>query len=173
MANLFDLDPETLANIQDGLDSLVNVLGKKCRLVYPPKWTTCNNCILDPQNQRSSNHYRHGGPIKFPDGAACPQCNGDGKVATQVSEDVKFLCEWNPSKFFYPIPNLDIRVPFGVIQTKGFIKDWPKVERCDYLVFQVALAGLGERRYKLLGEPGDRSNIVQERYFVATWQRSK
>lgn len=171
MGNLFDIDDETKAIIQAGLDDLINELGKECYLIHVGRWTACANCHYDSNAQRSSNRYRTGGPIPFPNGGTCPQCNGKGRITLEISESVTFLCEWNPRNFIYPVKNLDLRVPYGVLQTKGFIKDWPSVEKCDHMVFQVQLSALGKQRYKLLSAPGDRSNIIQNRYFVCLWER--
>jgi len=174
MGQLFSIDDEVKAIIQDGLDDLITELGKTCTLVYPPsRYESCPNCLYDPMSEKSSNRYRAGGPIEFADGSICPYCNGRGRIATETTEDVELLCELNPKKFTVPVPGLLLgnRQPDALLQTKGFIKDWPKVEKCDYLLYQKTLAGLGPRRYKLAGEPNDVSNIIQDRYFVCLWER--
>lgn len=173
MGRLFEIDADTRSVIQDGLDDMIDQLGKPCILVYPPKYIICGNCIYDQGTERSSNHYRHGGSIPFPDGGICPNCNGKGRRAEEVRETVTLLCEWEPKKFIYPISNLNIRVPFSILQTKGYVRDQPKVEKCDRLLFQTAQLNFGEKPYKLYSEPGDRSNIIQGRYFVCLWKREE
>lgn len=172
MGKLFDIDAEVKSIIQDGLDDLITNLGKTCRLVYPAtRWEDCSNCIYDPVGHKSSNRWKSGGPIPFPNGTTCPNCNGSYKRPIETTEDILFLCEWEPKKFATPFRGMDIRVPFGMLQTKGFIENWPKVEKCDYMIFDTNLATLGKRIYKLSGEPGDRSNIIQGRYFTCLWER--
>lgn len=171
MGKLFTLTQSVKTIIATALDDLITELGKDCRLVYPPRWEPCANCVADTTARKSSNRWRNGGPMPFAAGTTCPLCDGQGKLAQENFEVIKFLCAWEPKQFFYPIPNLDIRVPFSVIQVKGYLKDLPKVMRADHLVFQQGIEGLLRKRYKLSGEAGDRSNIIQGRYFVATMER--
>lgn len=172
MGLLFTVDNEIKSIIQDGLDDFITELGKTCRLVYPStKWESCDNCVYDPIGQKSSNRWRTGGPISFPNGTACPQCNGQGRRSVVFYDDIKFLCELNPKNFVVPIPSLNIRVPNSLLQTKGFITDVAKVQKCDHLLFDIDNEYLGSRVYKLNSEPGDKSNIIQSRYFVCTWER--
>lgn len=173
MGKLFSIDDEIKSIIQDGLDDLITELGKNCRLVYPStKWESCDNCIYDPIGQKSSNRWRSGGPISFPNGTACPQCNGQGRRSVVVTEDITLLCELNPLKFVVPIRGVDIRVPNAFLQTKGFLTEANKIKKCDHLLLDIDNETLGNRRYKLKSDPCDISNIIQGRYFVCTWERS-
>lgn len=171
MGKLFTLSAGVKSIISTALDDLITELGKNCLLVYPPRWGPCANCVVDPIGKKSTNRWKTGGPMPFAAGTNCPLCQGDGKFAQENSEVIQFLCAWEPKQFFYPIPNLDIRVPYGFVQTKGYLKDLPKVQRADHLIFQVAIDGIQRAKYTLFGEPGDRSNIIQGRYFTATWER--
>lgn len=173
MGKLFSIDDEVKSIITDGLDDLITELGKTCTLVYPAsRWLSCDNCVYDPIGHKSANRWTTGGPLPFPNGGTCPQCGGKGMCPVITTENVKFLCEWNPSHFIFPVKNLDIRVPFGILQTKGFLTDMGKVEKCDHLQFEVGVANVGGRSFKLHGEPGDKSNIIQGRYFSCLWLRS-
>jgi len=172
MGKLFSIDDEVRSIIQDGLDDLITELGKMCRLVYPStRWESCDNCVYDPIGQKSSNRWRTGGSIPFPNGTACPQCNGKGRRSVVFYEDIKFLCELNPRNFIVPISGLNIRVPHGLLQTKGFLTDSKKVEKCEQLLYDIENTELGGRAYKLVSEPGDKSNIIQGRYFICVWER--
>jgi hypothetical protein len=172
MGKIFTLDADVKSIIQDAIDDLIGELGKDCRLVYPPKMTYCVNCASDPIGHKPSNRWKTGGPVHFPMGSLCPMCNGEGRRAEEVTEVIKLLCEWDPKKFVFPVPSLDVRTPFSVVQVKGFLTDLPKVLRCDHMVLQIPIEGIIRKTYKLSGEPGDYSNIVQGRYFVAVWTRS-
>jgi hypothetical protein len=168
---IFTLDADTKSVITQALDDLITELGKPCRLEYPPKWAPCVNCVYDPIGNKSSNRWLSGGPMQFPNGQTCPMCNGVGQLATAVTEVITFLCAWEPRKFWFPIPNLQIRSPYSIVQTKGFLKDLPKIERANFLYFQTPIEGIARKKYKLFKEPGDPSNIIQNRYFVASWER--
>ncbi len=174
MGTIFTLDAALKATITTALDDLITELGKDCRLVYPPRWNACVNCVYDPVGNKSSNHWLSGGPLPFSNGSTCPLCDGVGRRAEEITEDTKFLCAWEPRKFFYPIKSLDIRAPFSIVQTKGYISpDLPKVLRAEHMVFQTGIEGVLRKKYKLMGQPGDQSNIIQGRYFVATWEQMK
>jgi hypothetical protein len=171
MGKIFTLSPAIKAVCRDALDDLITELAKNCRIFYPPKFIDCVNCVQDPNGDQGASYWRHGGPMKFMTGAACPMCNSQHQRAEYVSEDFQWLCALRPKDFFIPIPNLDFKVPFGYVQTKMFSQDVPKALASEYMVFQTAISGLsGESRYKLHSKPVDVSNIIQNRYFVATWE---
>lgn len=170
MGIIFTLDPEIKATIQDALDDLITELGKPCKLVYPSKSVKCVNCIYDPIGKKSSNIWKTGGPMKFMVGV-CPMCNGGGTRAEEVSETIKMLCAWEPKKFFVPFQEINIKSPYGLLQTKFYLKDLPKIKMADHLVFQVPIEPYVKSNYYLIGEPGDQSNIIQDRYCIATWER--
>lgn len=172
MGQLFTLDAATKAVITQGLDDLITELGKDCKLIYPPRMVNCTNCIQDPIGKKSSNHYLHGGPVPFSGVSTCPMCNGEFKIARENSESIKMLCAWKPRDFFLPVPNLNITIPMSYVQTKCYLKDLPKINRAQYLQFQVKTEGIQNKLFELHGEPGDVSNIIQDRYVVATWKRA-
>lgn len=172
MGTIFTLTDDIKSTIASALDDLISELGKDCRLVYPPRMTSCVNCVWDPVGKKSSNYYLHGGPVPFSN-TSCPMCNGVGKRAEEVSDVVKFLCAIEPKHFFKPVKHLDIQLPYSIIQTKGFLSDMPRVRRASHMVFQVAIEGLLNKRFRLLDDPVDVSNIIQNRYFVATWEQIK
>lgn len=171
MGKIFTLDAATKSIITDALDDLITELGKNCRLVYPPQMVSCINCVKDPIGNKSANRWKTGGPIPFSNGMTCPMCGGEGFKAIEHTEDVLMLCAWEPKHFYYPLSNLNIRIPYSIVQTKFFLTELPKVEQCDHLVFQTNIEGVALRKFKLYGEPGDRANIIQDRYAVATWER--
>lgn len=171
MANIFTIDAAIKSIIQGALDDIITNLGKNCLLVYPPKMLPCDNCVSNPIGNLPSNRWRTGGPIHFGVGSLCPMCDGQGMRAEELTEAILLLCEWDPKKFIKPFQGLDIRIPNGLLQTKGYLVDMPKILRCDHLVFQTDVAGMSHFKYKLYDDPGDRSNIIQNRYFIATWER--
>ncbi len=172
MGQLFSLDEATRATITQALDDIISEFGKQCRLVYLPRWQHCDNCVFDPIGQKSANRFRTGGPLPFPNGTTCPLCNGTGGHRSgEASEVVQLKVEWEPRKFWYPVPGLDIRVNHSVCQSKGLVDVLPKVQQCDHMVVQLPIQGTIEARFRLLGQPIMPGNIIQGRYFVATWEQ--
>lgn len=173
MSSIITLDSDARAVLQQGFDDLITVFGKNCKLVYPPNWEYCSDCIWDQIGQKSSNRWRTGGPLPFSDGQICPMCNGIGRRAVETqTETIKMTCAFLPKDFYFPMNDIDLRVPYGIIQTRFYLTDLPKIERCDHVLFQVDIQGVARRPYKLHQEPSDSFSIIQNRYAVCAWKRS-
>ena len=172
MGNILNIDKATKKIIQDALDDIITELGKDCRLVYPSKAIACVNCQADPIGHKPSVRWKTGGPMPFSSGSICPLCNGVGKRFEEVYEDIRFKLNWDFKKFLYPFsPNVDVRVPFSIVQVKGYITDMPKIIKADHLIIQLPLESMLKKKFKLIGSPGDASNIIQGRYFISTWEQ--
>lgn len=169
MGELFTIDAATKGTITSALDDIITEFGKRCRLVYPARWTPCDNCLQDPVSRKSNNRWRSGGPVPFRMGV-CPACSGEGGHAEESSEEVVMKVEWSAKKFWVPVPSLDIRVPYSVCQTKYLITLNKKVARCDHMVVQLPIEHAIPTRFKLFGSPTSPGNIIQDRYCVATWE---
>lgn len=172
MGTIFTLDNTIKSTIQDALDDLITELGKTCKLVYPAKMVDCPNCVFDPVAKRSANIYQDGGPHPFSNGQICPYCDGQGKRLVHQEDEILLLLNWSPKTFEYPLKNLDVRMPYEVLQTKCYLTDFPKLKRAEYLIAQVPIQGYVEKRFKLMAEPTDVSNIIQNRYIVSVWERT-
>lgn len=170
MGKLFTLSDDVKSIAQDAIDDLIDQLGKDCLLVYPHLPSPCANCVFDPIGNKSSNHWNAGGPIPFPNGSVCPLCDGNGLHFEEINKPIKLLISNSPSQFFVKMP-ANIIVPAGSIQTKGYIKDLPDVLQSRKLIMQVSLEPMIRYTYDLDGEPIDQGNIVQNRYWVALWNR--
>lgn len=156
---------------EEYFDAVIDELGKSCRLVYQAGYETCNNCVADPIGNKASSRYLHGGPIPFANGQPCPLCGGSSQKAVTTSETITLKCEWNHKKFIMPVPELDIRSPNSVVETKGYIADMPKVMQADHIVFETEIEDIRRYTYRLVGEPGDKHSIMKNKYFVAYWER--
>lgn len=169
---LFELDDETLATVENGIDTLINQLGKDCQIIYEPQKQVCPNCIFDPNANRSTNVYNGVGPKPFQSGK-CPVCKGVGFLPGSgvMTDVVRFLIDWQPKPWNFVDPNLNVKVPQGLVQTKGFVADMPKVMQAKYIIIDYKNTGLTNNRFILWGEPTIQGNIVKSRYFVARWQR--
>lgn len=171
MGKLFTLTDDIKNIARDAIDDLIDQLGKTCTLVYPPKWVDCANAATDPVGHKGANRWVNGGASQFNPLGVCSLCNGEGKIAQEVTDDVVMLLAWEPSKFFVKSPAY-VDVPKGQIQTKGYITDLPKIMKARQMIVQPSLESTIRWRFELAGEPIDPGNIIQGRYFVALWNRS-
>lgn len=160
---------------QAAIDTIIQILGKPCRLVYPPLTVACNNCGFDSIGKRSTGTYIEGGPQPFPRGQNCPLCGGKYWIEQQQTDSITMLISFNPKEWAsagLSIPeSVNIRVPGGSAMSKGFLTDLPKIRRAKEVFLATNVEAYTRLRYTLAGEPLDVSNIVQGRYFVAFWNR--
>lgn len=174
MADLFSLDPQTLATVENGIDSLIHQLGKMCKLIYDTNETQCSNCIFDPINRRSTNRYNGVGPQPFNTGR-CPVCHGTGFLpgGSVTTDTVQLLIDWTPKPWLYidPKNTTDGRFPMGLVSTKGFVADLPKIIQAKYIVIDYLNAKYSTNRFVLYDQPTLQGNIVKSKFFVALWQR--
>jgi hypothetical protein len=170
MGKLFTLSDDVKKIAADAIDDLIDQLGKDCMLVYPHLPVPCINCIPDPIGNKSSNHWNAGGPIPFPNAAICPMCDGSGFHFEEQTKNIRLLISNTPAAFYANMP-AGIVMPAGTIQTKGYIKDMSDVLQSRKLIVQTTLEPMIRYTYDLLSEPIDQGNIVQNRYWVALWNR--
>lgn len=106
--------------------------GRDCILIYPDKWTECDNCYIDTSTNRSSSIYKAGGPAAFPANTICPRCNGEGRSQTAVTATIRMRVYWDKSSW------VDIGAaianPTGVAMCIGYIDDLPKLERATRII---------------------------------------
>ncbi len=161
MSNYID-DTGIRQIIQGVQDDFIDLWGKNCRIVYPPKLVECVNC--------ANGTWKNGGPMPFTYGL-CPLCNSkSGYAAQEVSTTIKVLVAWRANQWIYPVKNLEIRVPNNYIETKGYYTDVPKIKNAEYMVV-LSPDGFAHYQFKLAGEPIDPGSISQGRYFVCPWTR--
>lgn len=167
MGELFTITNDIRQIATAAFSDLIVELGKNCKLVYPPTFTECENCYFDSMTGRSNGQYK-GGPTPFTDGI-CPVCMGVGGYHTENSETIRLLVRKTIKPSTVEIPN--VRVHNGQLQTRGYLADFPKVMRAEYMLCQLSTENLIEEKYKLLGTPTDKGNIVQNQFFIVTWER--
>ncbi len=180
MPNIFEITPGIRELARMALDDMVDQLGKPCRLYHAPSLTPCPNCLVavlgNGQRGKSSGRYKQGGPTAFPFGSKCPVCNGEGSISgAEVTEVVTMLTEMAPAKFWVDklrwMKDESAQLPGGLIQTKFYARDLPKVLKAREMVV-TTLEALQRYRYILAGEPISPGNIVQDRYIICTWRRA-
>lgn len=157
--------------IHEACDGVIDDWGKDCTLLFPPARQDCPNCWYDSVHQRSSNLYQPGGPVPFEPGMVCPYCEGVGWREEQVSQSVRLRIAWSPAEFFRKFPPMMI-LPEGAIQSKGYLTDLPRVLQSRRLLVETSISPVIQAIYELWTEPADSHDLVQGRYFVATWRRA-
>lgn len=161
--SLISLSTAQRNTIAIAISDVINILGKDCKLYYPPKYIECVNCV--------NGHWKTGGPMYFTMGV-CPLCGGAPPPKTvETTQTVKMTLDWNPQKYFKLFPNIDIRDPKNIILSRGYIADMPKVAQADYMVI-AQMEAYKHFKFKLVGEPIDPHSIAQGQFFVAFWERN-
>lgn len=170
MALIFDITDEIRNIAGDAITDLIDQLGKTCSLIYPPTYESCGNCLFDSIGNKSSNHWRNGGPLPFPNGSMCPYCSGVGQHARELTKDIVVLITAPPKEFLKNLPS-NLHVPDGIIMTKGKIADLPDVLQSRKMISQKNIQNIMKMTYELFGEPIDTNNIAQGKFWSAYWRR--
>lgn len=169
--SIMELEDSDIQFVSDGIDELIDLLGKDCVLVYPPQIQQCANCVLDPIGKKSRNIYLNGGPMPFLMGSVCPLCYGEGYKSIEISETVKMIIE-TKSLPYDKYNNLSaVRLPRGTITSLCYITYLPKIKTCSYMVPHTQIEGFGNTVYRLSGDVISDGNIVKGRYCTANWER--
>lgn len=150
-------------------DAFIDTLGKVCQLVYPPKRTQCINCYLDPRTGRSTNRYRSGGPVPFPNNTICPWCSGDGRKEKQATENVRMRVYWNPREWI-DIGLEEYKKSGNMAQVIGYLTDLPKLDRANHVILNNPISELIRLRCEREGEAVP-YGFRQNRYFVQMMKR--
>ena len=103
----FNITEQLIRTYQEGIDAIIEQLGKKVILVMPQDDDLCPNCFYDGRNQRSSGRYKSSnpnppGPLNkpFKNGQICPVCQGRGKITQGDKEtiEIKATVKWSPEE---------------------------------------------------------------------------
>ena len=152
----------------EGADAMIGSFGVACQLVYPEKRTRCSNCITNTMGGRSSSFYRTGGPISFPRGMPCPWCNGKGYFSSESTEDITLRLYWR-TKDWIDV-GFQVDVPANYVQTIGYIKDLPKINKAKQLITNKDIKGYETFRFNRAGE-GYPHGFKQNRYIINFWEK--
>lgn len=164
--NLLDMHETICDFLLDGF----NV--KTCKLVYPQKMDSCQNCIIDPDTGTSTGIYKTGGPVSFTNYTICPVCGGEGRLYTELTDNINLRVYFNQKQFIQLNEFKSITIDNDTIQIIGYIKDLPKLERAKELIVDTSIEGYKSYSFQPLSAPnpwGFRHN----RYFVQLWKRNQ
>ena len=103
----FEITDNQIRVYQEGIDAIIEQLGKKVVFVSSPTEIICPNCYYDGRRKRSSgrrnpNNPNPAGPlnINFKDGTICPVCRGRGKLTqSQNRKEIKATVNWRPKDY--------------------------------------------------------------------------
>lgn len=175
VGDYFNIDADDLQTIQGIFDDMLTTFGSPCKVVYTTTETVCPNCIINPRTGESTNRYKSGGPVPFSAGEVCPVCDGTGKIpGTEQTATLTMVIDWIPK----PWMNIDattnnlIRIPAGMVSTRGFIADLPKIIQASYVILD-STNPLLANEYQLYGQPYITGAITGDRYFIAVWKKSE
>jgi hypothetical protein len=168
MARIFEITSEIRTIAENAFLDLFDQLSRTCRLYYPPIMQLCNNCVIDPIGNKSSNRWLDGGPMPFDLGGICPGCGGEGYHAQETYTDIQLLINEEPKKFAY---FGNVSIPDGNIECKCLVEDFPKIQKCDYMEKDTRASSYLRMKYKMVGEPIMPANIVQRRFVITLWER--
>jgi len=124
----FNISDGLIRIYQDGIDSIIDQLGKKVVLVMPQKEELCPNCWYDGRMKRSSGRYKANnpnpiGPLNkpFQNGQICPVCQGRGKIddGTKKQIEIKATVKWSPKEFIN-YENGKVIIPTNVCKIKTY-----------------------------------------------------
>lgn len=105
---MFEISDKQIEVYQEGIDAIIEQLGKKVLLIGKPKEIICPNCYYDGRRKRSSGRRNPNNPnplgsalnIFFEDGTVCPVCRGRGKLTdSQNTKEIKATVKWNPRDY--------------------------------------------------------------------------
>ena len=136
--------------------------GQICELIYPvTKNASCPNCVYSPRERKSSNIYKDGGPIPFPDHTICPWCGGEGRSSRPKTEEIRLRVYWNPRDWAISGP---VESPDNRAMIIGYMTDLPKVEKCDRILLNKAVEVYRKWTFERDGEASP-WGLAQDRYF--------
>jgi len=125
----FEIGDNIIRVYQDGIDAIINQLGKAVLIIKNPTETVCPNCHWDSNKQRSSGRYKTdnpntlNGPLNKPfvNGQVCPVCRGYGKLVSERNNlQIKATTIWNPQEEIMDDNGTKIALPNGVCKLKTF-----------------------------------------------------
>ena len=144
-------------------------IGHVCTLNFPAKREECDNCIYDPDTNRSSNIYKSGGPISFENHGTCPRCQGRGTLNLSVTDTIRLRIYWEPSD--WKEIGATIANPQAVCMVIGYMTDLSKFERAKTVLLNDTVKGV--RNY-LAARDGEAQpwGFRQDRYFMQIMRRT-
>lgn len=141
-------------------------IGRVCTLIYPPKRTSCTNCVR-PAGSTVNSVYRHGGPAPFNFGA-CPLCGGNGYSEVETTATIRMRVYWNRRDWSTVISS--IIFPDAEAMGIGYMTDLPNLLKAVEIKL-VSQQAQTTKRYSLAGQPQPHG-FGRNTYFIAFFKAS-
>lgn len=154
-----------LKAISDLFDEMHSSFSKTCKLYFNPKFVTGNQNLLLSDTTYLANVGEHGGPIQSNQHNA----GGSNLIQEDVTENVDLVIDWTIKD--NQRWGAKVTVPFGIIHTRGYLTDLPKIQRCNEMQVDLPIQPIVNARYRWLGDGADIFSIVQGRFFLGYWER--
>lgn len=167
---LFDLN-DVKPVYQDGIDTIILLLGKNCQVVCPGTKQNCPNCTFNASTQSGTGVYNGTGPRPFTNGM-CPICKNSGydPVTKDAIVTKKYLIQRNvkPSQI---IGGMNLSRPNTIARLKGLIADVQPLLTMKHIILDSDNQTAMQETYEALSRPEYSGNIVSGRYFRMFVQR--
>lgn len=161
----------------DAIDALLydDSCVRTCTVIYEgSKVQACTNCNYDPIGRKSSNKWKSGGPLPFPNGTLCPQCGGTGKKMSQSTEDIDLMVIWDSNGWLQGTGSgkntHTANTGAQTIQTLCASTLFPKITRANELLVDSGIQGYVKLRYRRMGDP-EPCGFGSSRYILTTWEK--
>jgi len=166
--NLFTISDSIIQVFEDGVDAIIDQLGKNVKLIFDPIIIPCVNCTFDPIGGKSANRFKPGGPIPFSDGARCPYCRGTGKTERERFAIIKASVSWNSQDYIdYGISVQNAR---AIVSTKTLLTDVIKIQRAKMAIIDFDISSILKVKCRRLKDPVP-VGLKNSRYAITFWQR--
>ena len=125
----FEITDNLVRIYQEGIDGVIDQLGKKVIFVGSPTETICPNCYYDARRKRSTgrlnpNNTNPSGPLNifFENGTTCPVCRGRGKLTqTENRKEILATVKWNPRDYVSDSTGTsNVILPDGICKIKTY-----------------------------------------------------
>ena len=157
------LIPESTIILHEEMaEQFITDLGRDCELIYAPIRSKCPNC-------ENGHTYNGTGPISFTNGSVCPYCSGADYIETETRETVRLMVYYDP-KNWVNVKNMEVLVPGEIVQVRGLMSIYPKLERANRMIITLDNKGLGEALYTKNGPPIP-FGVRLKTEFIQMWRR--
>lgn len=147
-------------------------IGRRCKVVYPPKRIECVNCTTGMVGSSVANFYKHGGPAPFQFGS-CPVCGGSGFSEQESTDTLRLRIYWTKKDMARIAPYVDagtLKVADGVVLVIGYMSDLTKLKQAAEVIL-IDEQTHEDFRFQLYSEPYPHG-FGKNRYFAAYLKRT-
>jgi len=173
----FNISERLIDTYQEGIDSIIEQLGKEVIIVKNPIVGDCPNCGYDKRRKRSNGRYNTNNPNPegalnkpFVNGQRCPVCNGRGTInSTDQQVIIKATIKWDP-KELYTLENGDtVKFSEDICKIKTYATHFDDIKKAEEFLVAYDEAVEGSPKHikcKLFKGPTPRG-LKYSRYTVA------